>query len=132
VNHRAFANHPEQGGWVTGVLARRVAEPWFDPGGVLLAWRGDDLAGFCWTKVHPADPPVGEIFVIGVDPDAQGRGRGRARVLAGLDDLSGRRGCARGLLYVAADNAPALTLYDRLGFRIVRTDTAYRRPGEPA
>ncbi len=28
--------------------ARR--KPWFDPAGFLLAWRGDALAGFCWTR----------------------------------------------------------------------------------
>jgi mycothiol synthase len=131
VNNRAFANHPDQGGWVAEVLARRTAEPWFDPEGFLLAWRDDELLGSCWTKVHGGDPPAGEIFVIGVDPDAQGLGLGRALVLAGLADLSERRGCRLGLLYVAAGNAPALALYERLGFRIVRTDTAYVHGGRP-
>jgi mycothiol synthase len=129
VNNRAFANHPDQGGWVAEVLARRMAESWFDPQGFLLAWREDDLLGFCWTKVHPGSPPAGEIFVIGVDPDAQGLGLGRALVQAGLADLSGRRGCTLGLLYVAASNDPALALYEQLGFRVVRTDTAYVHPG---
>ena len=78
VNNRAFENHPDQGGWVEAVLARRMAEPWFDPAGFLLAWRGDELAGFCWTKVHEEPERLGEIFVIGVDPDAQGIGLGRA------------------------------------------------------
>lgn len=131
VNNRAFANHPDQGGWVAEVLARRMAEPWFDPDGFLLAWRGDDLLGSCWTKVHGGTPPEGEIFVIGVDPDAQGLGLGRALVVAGLADLSGRRGCRLGSLYVAAGNEPALALYERLGFRITRTDTAYVHRGRP-
>lgn len=129
VNNRAFANHPDQGGWVAEVLARRMAEPWFEPEGFLLAWRDDELLGSCWTKVHGGDPPEGEIFVIGVDPDAQGLGLGRALVVAGLADLADRRGCRRGSLYVAAGNAPALALYEGLGFRISRTDTAYLHPG---
>ncbi|MGZ6897912.1 MAG: mycothiol synthase [Acidimicrobiia bacterium] len=124
VNNRAFANHPDQGGWIEEILRRRIAEPWFDPAGFLLAWRGDQLLGFCWTKVHDGSDPVGEIFVIGVDPDAQGTGLGRALVLAGLDDLARRRGCRTGLLYVAADNVAALGLYQALGFTITRTDTA--------
>ncbi len=123
VNNRAFANHPEQGGWIEAVLARRMAEPWFDAAGFLLAWRGDDLVGSCWTKVHPH--AIGEIFVVGVDPDAQGIGLGRHLVVAGLDDLARRRGCTTGALYVAADNPAAIALYDSLGFRIARTDTAF-------
>jgi mycothiol synthase len=122
VNNRAFANHPDQGGWIRAALTRRMEEPWFDPAGFLLAWRDDALAGFCWTKVH--DDGTGEIFVIGVDPDTQGIGLGRALVLGGLDHLARVRRCAVGLLYVAADNAGALALYDSLGFRISRTDVA--------
>ncbi len=126
VNNRAFLNHPDQGGWVAEVLARRMTEPWFDPDGFLMAWRADDLLGFCWTKVHPGPGHVGEIFVIGVDPEAQGLGLGRALVLDGLRYLAGARGCPTGTLYVAASNVAALKLYTALGFAIVRTDTALR------
>jgi len=124
VNNRAFENHPDQGGWVEEILPRRMAEPWFDPEGFLLAWRGEALAGFCWTKVHTAPEHLGEIFVIGVDPDAQGIGLGRALTLAGLDHLAVVRGCPTGVLYVAAANAPAVGLYESIGFEVHRTDTA--------
>jgi mycothiol synthase len=124
VNNRAFANHPDQGGWVEEILARRMAEPWFDPAGFLLAWRGTELAGFCWTKVHTEPEHLGEIFVIGVDPDAQGIGLGRTLTLAGLDHLAAVRGCPTGVLYVAAANAPAVGLYESIGFVVHRTDTA--------
>ena len=127
VNNRAFENHPDQGGWIADVLARRMAEPWFDPAGFLLAWRGDDLLGFCWTKVHTEPVRQGEIYVIGVDPDAQGLGLGRALVIAGLDYLERDRRCETGILYVAADNAAAVGLYRALGFTTKRTDTALIR-----
>lgn len=128
VNNRAFANHPDQGGWVEEILRRRLEEPWFDPAGFLLAHDGSGaLLGFCWTKVHEEPERLGEIYVIGVDPDAQGRGLGRALVLAGLDHLATVRRCPTGVLYVAADNAPAVALYESLGFEIVRTDTALVR-----
>ncbi len=83
VNNRAFAADPDQGGWDEATLRERLHEPWFDPAGFLLAVDAAGLAGFCWTKVHPAAPPlepdaVGEIYVVGVDPDRQGTGLGRA------------------------------------------------------
>jgi mycothiol synthase len=128
-NNRAFAGHPDQGAETLASLHRSMAEPWFAPDDLLLldgdppVDAGGRLDGFCWVKVHPAtatDPAAGEIYVIGVDPDAGGRGLGRALVIAGLDHMVAR-GLTRALLYVDADNAPARRLYDRLGFTTTRT-----------
>ncbi len=139
LNARAFAHHPEQGGWTGRDLAEREAEPWFDPAGFFLA-RGEQdstgtaggLLGFHWTKVHPAGEygpePVGEIYVLGIDPTAAGRGLGRLLALVGLHYLADR-GLGTVILYVDGDNAPAVRLYGSLGFRDRTVDTLYERRG---
>ncbi len=125
VNNAAFHDHPEQGGWTIDTLRQRQAEAWFDPEGFRLHDRDGRLAAFCWTKVHgDTAPPMGEIYVIAVDPQFHGLGLGRALTIAGLDHLA-ERGLTVGMLHVDASNAAAFSLYERLGFSIDHTDNAY-------
>ncbi|KWV31110.1 mycothiol synthase [Micromonospora rifamycinica] len=120
LNARAFAEHPEQGRWTMDDLRTRLAEPWFDPAGFLLAVDPSDgrLLGFHWTKVHerPGAARIGEVYVVGVDPAAHGGGLGRALTTAGLAYLRDRRGLDRVMLYVDESNTAAVSLYERLGF----------------
>jgi mycothiol synthase len=132
VNARAFAHHPEQGRWTEHDLALREAEPWFDPAGFLLAVDiADTVLGFHWTKVHPAaagEPAIGEIYVLGVDPQGHRKGLGRALSIAGLRHLQGL-GLTAAMLYVDESNTAAVKLYERLGFTIFATDVSYRPHG---
>ena len=127
VNNAAFSWHPEQGGWTDSDLAERFAEPWFDPRGLFLAFdeRGA-LRGFHWTKIH--DDRLGEVYVLGVDPVAQGRGMGRVLTAVGLDHLRQRLGSqdqAAVILYAESDNVAAVKTYESLGFHRSSVDTAY-------
>ena len=142
LNARAFAKHPEQGGWTRHDLELREREPWFDPAGFFIAETDGLMAGFHWTKVHPPgeqdgspdsgappgppSPAIGEVYVVGVDPAEQGSGLGRALTLAGLHHLRDL-GVAQAMLYVDEDNVPAIRMYEALGFTRTRIDAMYRQ-----
>ncbi len=132
VNARAFDWHPEQGALTADDIRADEARPWFDADGFFLAEAKGEVIGFHWTKVHEATPGrfggerVGEVYVVGVDPAAQGGGLGRALTLAGLRYLAGR-GLRQIILYVEGDNAPALAVYTKLGFARHETDVQYGR-----
>ena len=133
VNARAFASSPtpEQGRWGQADLAARIAAPWFDPAGFLLAVRDGQLLGFVWMKVRTDTPePMGEGYVIGVDPAAQGLKLGKALLVAGLRHLR-EQGLGAVLLYVEADNHAARSLYEALGFEVFARDIQFA-PAEPA
>lgn len=130
VNNTAFAAHPEQSGWTPADLAERRAEPWFDPEGLFLAFdqTTDKLLGFHWTKVHPDESGLGEVYIVGVDPAAQGRGLGGVLTAVGVAYLARRladKPDPTVMLYVESDNTAALRTYRRLGFVQHSVDTAY-------
>ena len=130
VNNAAFATHPEQGGWTAADLAERRAERWFDPEGLFLAFdeQTGTLLGFHWTKVHPEAAGLGEVYVVGVDPSAQGSGLGGVLTAVGVAFLARRLAAAAQptvMLYLESDNTAALRTYERLGFTQHSVDTAY-------
>ncbi|MFD9163004.1 mycothiol synthase [Streptomyces sp. NPDC059558] len=123
-NAAAFAHHPEQGSLTRRDLEDRIAQPWFDPKGFFLAERDGELVGFHWTKVHAAER-LGEVYVVGVRPGAQGGGLGKALTAIGLRHLAAQ-GLPTAMLYVDADNPAALSVYEGLGFTTHEVDLMYR------
>jgi mycothiol synthase len=146
LNNRAFVDHPDQGGWGVHEVELREKEPWFDPAGFFLAERDGRLVGFHWTKVHGGHggddphehdhdhpehehhdhPPIGEVYIVGVDPSEQGRGLGPWLTLVGLHSLAAR-GLSQVLLYVDERNTAAVSTYERLGFTRHDVDVMYSR-----
>ncbi len=118
VNATAFEDHPEQGGMDAAELAERMAEPWFDPAGLLIAADQTGMLGFHWTKRH--SPVLAEVYVVAIAPAAQGRGLGKALTLAGLHHLAD---ADEVILYVESDNLPARAVYSGLGFTHGASDT---------
>lgn len=127
VNAAAFAHHPEQGRWRLADLEQREQQEWFDPKGLFLAERDGEVIGFHWTKVHRDEtPPVGEVYVVGVLPQAGGQGLGRALTLVGLHHLRAS-GLGSVMLYVDESNVAAMKTYERLGFSRWAADVMYSR-----
>jgi mycothiol synthase len=133
LNALAFADLPDQGGWTLDDLERRLREPWFSSPGFLTAWQGDAMVGFHWTKVHGGHvggshphQAFGEVYIVGVDPRMRGTGLGRALTLAGLHHLRSL-GLTQAMLYVDSANAPAIALYEALGFARWDSDVLFRR-----
>jgi mycothiol synthase len=122
VNAAAFAHHPEQALIDGDDLADRMAEPWFDPKGFFVATIDETMVGFHWTKQH--QDQLGEVYVLGVTPEAAGRGLGKALLVTGLRSLQERGStCVR--LYVEADLRAAIELYLNYGFATVSRDVMY-------
>ena len=118
LNNFIFAKHPDQGNWVMKDLENRMQELWFDPQGFFLCVHNGKIAGFCWTKIHHDfvnQDPIGELYVIGVDPNEAGKGIGKAVSTEGLIYLK-EKGIKQAMLYVDDDNEAGKGLYKTLGF----------------
>lgn len=131
VNNAAFDWHPEQGSQTPEDFAEITGAPDFDPDSVILALRDGQVIGFHQTKLTDSDEEgrLGEVYVVGVDPSIHAKGVGKALTIEGM-----RRMVAAGAgaieLYVESDNAPALGLYERLGFHVAVAHVSYA-PASP-
>jgi len=136
LNNQAFAHHPEQGNWSEADLSIRVNEDWFDEKGFFVAQDKDQLIGFCWTKIHGGHSheidsdhhdhePIGEIYVMAVSEEYEGRSIGKALTITGLNYLK-YQGLSSAMLYVDEENKKAVNLYKSLGFVESGKDVMYK------
>ena len=125
VNNRAFAAHHEQSDWDRrGVSHLREAEPWFDAGRFPPARARRPARRVLLDEGPPTvTPPIGEIYVIAVDPDFTGLGLGTQLTLAGLDwlaDVASNTPCCTSTR-TTRRGAPLRTLGFATAHRAVRT-----------
>ena len=99
---------------------------WFDPEGLWFLYdeRGAEpaLAGFHWTKRHPG--ATGEVYVVGLSSSYWGEGMGGPLMAIGLEHLV-KDGSSQVILYVEADNRPAVKRYNEIGFTVAESHVVY-------
>jgi mycothiol synthase len=100
----------------------RIKLPNCSPEDIILAFDSDKPIGYCWTRINPQknkapSEGTGRIYMLGVDPDYQGRGLGRQLLLIGLSYLKSK-GLRVVELTVDHENKAARTLYKSVGFKL--------------
>ena len=85
---RRLRRSPENGDWQRRDLDWRVDAPWTDATCWPVVEDDGRLIAGVWTKVEPA-AAHGELYVVAVDPIAQGKGLGRVVVAGALRRLVG-------------------------------------------
>ncbi len=85
--------------------------------GIKLLFQGEHLAGYCWTLLmSDGRRRQGVIGSIGLAPDFRGGGISRTILAAGMNYLRAA-GADYVRLEVDGDNAPAIRLYQSMGFQ---------------
>ncbi|MQY29878.1 ribosomal protein S18-alanine N-acetyltransferase [Nocardia aurantia] len=116
---------PEDDPWPAAAFRSELSGPYNryvvarDGSGRMVGYAGIALLG-------TLDHPEAEVHTIGVDPDCHRGGIG-TRLLRALLAEAGQRG-GPVFLEVRTDNTPAITLYEKHGFRVVGLRKNYYLP----
>ena len=123
INNHAFSTHPDRSNMTLESLRAEMKTSWFDSNHLRIYEQDQQIAGFCWVKMHP-NPPQGEIYVLAVDPKFHRMGLGSKLLDSGLSYIRAQNH-DKAFLYVESDNEAALRLYLKAGFVKHSTDSAY-------
>jgi ribosomal protein S18 acetylase RimI-like enzyme len=97
---------------------------------LLVAIAEKILAGYALVALRKG-ARAARLYSIAVEPRLGRQGLARA-LMAASENYAAAHGCDRLRLEVRADNAPAIALYERLGFRRFGHYDAYYADGAPA
>jgi len=106
----------------------------------LVAEVDEEIAGYIMCRVERGFSKLdrlnmrklGHIISIAVLPEHRRRGVAKALLSRALKALREEYGCSEAYLEVRVSNAPAISLYRKLGFEIVRVSKRYYIDGEDA
>ena len=122
----ALQNLAFSGAWgfnpnTTEEIVYRVHLSSCTPEDILMAYRGEQPIGYCWTRIQvdeisTPNTRTGEIHMIGVDPDFRQKGLGRNMLLSGLHHLKGK-GLAKVELTADGEDPVPRGLYEPVGFK---------------
>lgn len=110
------------------------------PEGFLVAEMNNSIVGYIMARVdrgfdyyssHRAFAEKGHIISLAVMPHARRRGIGKALLSRAVEAIR-RRGVKEVYLEVRISNIPAINLYHKLGFKIMRRVPRYYGDGEDA
>ena len=99
---------------VEDVCAAADAKVWV----AIASGASESVVGFIAVKLHREDS-MGEIYMVAVDPDAQGQGIGSALIEFALDWLK-QAGMSIAMVETGGDpgHAPARHTYEKAGFEL--------------
>jgi len=131
IQNRSFA---DTWGYNTNTVEEiiyRVNLPNCSPEDIILACDADKPIGYCWTRINfwknkAKSKSNGRIYMLGVDPDHQGKGIGKQVLLAGLSYMKSKD--LRFVeLTVDSKNKAACALYRSVGFKLWTSSLWYER-----
>lgn len=98
---------------------RTVARRPFEQG-IFMLIDGDVLAGFIWVSIRmDLQGPFGSVDQVYLWPDYRQKGLG-GQLLEAAHEFLRKQGVDLARLYVTSNNAVAVRLYERYGYRITR------------
>jgi GNAT superfamily N-acetyltransferase len=129
----AFRDHWDHAEPVEGDYERFLGDPDLDPSLWQVAWDGNEVAGLIINTIYRHENEQEGVLVGWLDSVAtrrpwRGRGLAGALIVRSMAALRDRGMTEAGLGVDAENPSGALRLYERFGFRRIRTWTFYQRP----